>query len=347
MARSYANLATAIWRPGSPFRDLRADEQRAYMMLFTQSDISAAGVLALTAKRWSQLAADTTVEDVHRVLVSLADARCIVIDWDTEEVLLRSFVRDDNGWNNSKRRPAILEAARSTRSPLLRRALAAEFGRLGLPTAGLLGPEEPDPLAHRTPDRASDGPSPGPSAPDWPEITFPQVDSPSDAHPDRAPDGPGVVVTDLEGYGPNPQPATPTPVAAPPLASDPSTVTAEEEGARLLDEEHLVDQVLAIRSGWSARSITRVLRDPEVACRPWPVVAAAMLAVAQDPNTTAPGRLRGDGPWWSAAAGPPRSPTVVAPPCGECGPNRQVETADGRPARCPRCHPLRRQGAAA
>lgn len=34
------------------------------------------------------------------------------------------------------------------------------------------------------------------------------------------------------------------------------------------------------------------------------------------------------------------------PACGQCGPNRQVENADGRLARCPRCHPLREERAA-
>lgn len=383
MARSYANIVTAIWRPESPFRRERAEVQRAYLMLVTQPDVSAAGTLALTVKRWSALAGDTSVEDLHRVLVSLSDARYIVIDWETEELLIRSFVRHDNGYNNSKRRPAILDAARATRSPLLRRALAAEFGRLGLPTAGILGPEEPDPGQRRPMEGLSIGhPEPARDDPDGSATDSPssQVEGLSDGHGDS----PGVVVTDLDHRSHNPQPTTPTPVA-PPLASDPSAVaTREGEGVTSRtedgtsssfglafqappvassgpaphvttpssgyhDEELLIDQVLAIRPEWSARSVIRTLRDPDVACRPWPVVAAAMLAVAADRTTGAPGRLRADGPWWSAAAAsaiPARSPTVVEPPCGECGPNRLVETDDGKAARCPRCHPLR-PGAAA
>lgn len=39
---------------------------------------------------------------------------------------------------------------------------------------------------------------------------------------------------------------------------------------------------------------------------------------------------------------PPPKPEPE-PECGLCGPNRQVENADGRLARCPRCHPLREE----
>lgn len=39
---------------------------------------------------------------------------------------------------------------------------------------------------------------------------------------------------------------------------------------------------------------------------------------------------------------PPPKPEPE-PECGRCGPNRQVETIDGRLARCPRCHPLREE----
>ena len=35
-------------------------------------------------------------------------------------------------------------------------------------------------------------------------------------------------------------------------------------------------------AGWSARSVSKVLRDPEVLRRPWPVVRAAAVAVARD-----------------------------------------------------------------
>lgn len=138
---------------------------------------------------------------------------------------------------------------------------------------------------------------------------------------------------------PFPNPSTPLPPAAA-RASAPPVVTLEEgEGEDQTQERTLVAEIRAKRPEWSARSITRAIRQPDVAERPWPVIAAAMHAIADDPESRAPGRVRGDGPWWSN-----RQATVAAPlepPCGTCGPNRMVTRDDGRLGRCPTCHPLR------
>jgi hypothetical protein len=45
MARDYANIVTAIWRDRD-FRALTAADQRMYLLLVTQPDISAAGTLS-------------------------------------------------------------------------------------------------------------------------------------------------------------------------------------------------------------------------------------------------------------------------------------------------------------
>src|SRR5690242_12831726 len=98
----------------------------------SQPDISAAGVLPLTVGRWATKAQDTTPASIRADIKVLAVARFVYCDEDTEELLVRTFVRWDNGYGNPKRRPVILEAARVVESAELRRALAAEFGRLGL-----------------------------------------------------------------------------------------------------------------------------------------------------------------------------------------------------------------------
>lgn len=334
MARSYANILTSIWRDAG-FRGLPAAAQRAYLMLVTQPDISAAGTLPLTPGRWAGLAPDTTVDDIRRVLVTLSDARFVVVDGQEEELLVRSFVRHDNGWRNSKRRPAILDAARDARSPRLRQALAEEFRRLGLPTAGLDGPIGPDPDA----DSPSDSPSGLPPVDNASQEAFSQVEGLSDSPSDRTSDSNRVVVTKGEYLDPpNPQPPTPTPCAAadPP---GPPPVTPEE-GAR--SRTDLVAEIRAIRPEWSARSIERTLRHPDITDRPWPLVIAAALTVARDPASQAPGRLRHDGPWWHTAAHTASHTAAAAlpQPCGKCGPNRLVDLDDGRVARCPDCHPL-------
>lgn len=132
MARSYANIATAIWRDDD-FCALSATEQQAYFLLITQPDISAAGVLTMALTRWASRVKDATRDSFRATLEGLQDHRFVVIDDETDELLVRSFVRWDKGYTNSKRRFAIRDAAHQIMSHAIRRALAAEFDRLELP----------------------------------------------------------------------------------------------------------------------------------------------------------------------------------------------------------------------
>lgn len=134
MARSFARIITAIWR-NAEFRALHSGAQRVYLLLVTQPNISAAGTLPLTVRRWAEMADDTSVADINRELASLERGRFIGVDRETEEVLVRSFTRWDGGCNNRKRRPVIEAAAGELVSPALRAMLGAEFQRLGIPFA--------------------------------------------------------------------------------------------------------------------------------------------------------------------------------------------------------------------
>lgn len=165
MARDYANVFTAIWREAD-FRALHASEQRTYFLLVTQPDISAAGTLALTTKRWAGLAADTDRSSIERDLKGLEAAAFVFVDHDTEELLVRTFVKHDKGYGNPKRRPVILAAARALESPRLRAVLWGEMDKLGL--TDMLPP-----LGITPGDSLSDSPSDALS------------DSHADTHPDR------------------------------------------------------------------------------------------------------------------------------------------------------------------
>jgi hypothetical protein len=72
-----------------------------------------------------------------------------------------------------------------------------------------------------------------------------------------------------------------------------------EEGEETPDLE-LIRQVRDIRPDWTTGSITRALRHPDVRERPADLIPPALLALARDPNSQQPGRLRHDGPWWTA-----------------------------------------------
>lgn len=193
MAREYARIMTAIWR-NAEFRSLGETQQRAYLFLVTQPDISAAGVLALRLRRWADAAATSTADSLTQVLKELEAGRFIVVDWDAEELLIRSFIRWDGGFNNPKRRPVIVRAAEEVESTRVLRALASEFERCGLP------PLATDALPDSPSDRASHDELVGyeePSAPEPAKKTFPQVNRLSDSPSDAVSPSGGVVVTQL------------------------------------------------------------------------------------------------------------------------------------------------------
>lgn len=131
MARSYANIVTAIWRDRE-FRTLPAAAQRTYLMLVTQPDISPCGILAMTLKRWSQNAADTPIESLSNDIAMLCAKRFLVVDDDTEEVLIRTFVKWDGGYKVPNRIKAILKSAAAIQSPALAQVVASELDKLGI-----------------------------------------------------------------------------------------------------------------------------------------------------------------------------------------------------------------------
>lgn len=320
MSRSYAQFETAIW-DSEDWCDLSRDEQWLYFLVASQRNISAAGVLPVWIPRWVAMSRGATEQDILDILTGLEKRRYIAFDRLTGELLIRTFVKADKGYPNSKRRPVILRAAAEVRSMALRQVLAAEFARLGLPIDGLRV-------------SAGEGPSDVPS------------DRTSMAHTADA-DGTsrsdGVV--GCTGSALEPQSSTPTPQPPPTAMPD----TADE-----LDDPvpALVAEVREIRPEWSPLAIADVLADPDVRTRPWAVVAAALVLVARDPQSKVPGRLRASGPWWSDAAARAAPNRQRDPPCGACDPaTRLIETYDEAtarhlPARCPTCHPLYEQTSA-
>ncbi len=244
MSRNYANIMTAIWREDDWCR-LSADAQRTFFLLFSQPDITAAGVLALTIGRWSAKANNTTPASIRADLAELESARYVVVDYDHEELLVRTFVKWDGGSGNPKRRPIILRAAHDVVSPILRVALVAEFVRLGLPVDDLVtSPPPPDrhPDSHSVPDvKAIDRPA-SQDRPNWDSPTrvmgYAQVNSLSDSHSDTHPDSQsaseGVVVT--KGLYVVPQPTTLKP-QTPPAALEPASPgsTPTQRSKRITD----------------------------------------------------------------------------------------------------------------
>jgi hypothetical protein len=217
MSRNYANIATTIWR-NDDFRALSAGAQHMYLLLTSQPDISAAGVLPLSVTRWASRAKDTTRETVIGALQELQAHRFVVFDTETEELLVRSFVRWDGGYGNTKRQPVIKRAARDVESPVIRRALAAEFQRLGLPPEWL-----PDSLS-ASPSIAIPDTSPETGDSDDGDLAYSQVNSLSGTvSPSEGVVGTQGLLVDAPTH--NPQSVPPSAGAASPSAGGKAKAT--------------------------------------------------------------------------------------------------------------------------
>jgi hypothetical protein len=131
MARVFGNINVGIWLD-QDFCNLSPGAQRTYFQLITQSDIAACGTLALTMRRWSMTVPEKYRPEFPEWMEELARERFIVIDADTEELLVRSFVKWDGGYKNGNRLMAIKGTAEAVRSPLLRSVLAFQLSKVGI-----------------------------------------------------------------------------------------------------------------------------------------------------------------------------------------------------------------------
>lgn len=129
MSRQYGTVSTGIW-DDEAFQELSEQAQRVYIMLTTQVGLTPAGTIPITLRRWAKYSKRSTIEGLSEALQELSVALFIVIDWDREELLVRSFVRWDHGYKNTKRLAAIRSAAVTIRSRLLAGVLAHELNRL-------------------------------------------------------------------------------------------------------------------------------------------------------------------------------------------------------------------------
>lgn len=122
--RSYSRFKLEAWTQPE-WRALTSSAQRLYMLLLTQPTLTAAGCLPRQPRKWAQLAADTTVESIEQALAELAEARYVLLDDDTEEVLIRTFIHHD-GWVANVRRAKAVESAVSRIESTGLRAVASE-----------------------------------------------------------------------------------------------------------------------------------------------------------------------------------------------------------------------------
>jgi hypothetical protein len=144
MARNHARILTSIWND-SDFLRLSPNAQWVYLMLVSEPTLTHAGVLSITARRWARRAKGATAELIMDGIYELAAARYVVIDEDTEELLVRSLIRNDGVWKQPKILACAIDEAATITSPELRTAVVAELDRID--PSGLSDKVKPDVVA--------------------------------------------------------------------------------------------------------------------------------------------------------------------------------------------------------
>lgn len=131
MARSHGRIYSVIWSDPD-FLALTPTAQRLYLFLLTQPDLNQAGLVALRTRRWSRSAKALNADSLAADLAELETARFVLVDEDTEEVLLRTFVRNDGVHRQPNVMRRMGEDALEIASPQLRRGLLAELLKLDM-----------------------------------------------------------------------------------------------------------------------------------------------------------------------------------------------------------------------
>ncbi|MGW4127999.1 hypothetical protein [Amycolatopsis japonica] len=134
------------------------------MLLLSRKNVSQCGMLPLQVRKWAKGSKGTSVEDVEKALVELENQRYVFVDYDTEEVLIRSFVRNDGVLKMPNIFKAALSSAVAVESPKLREVLAGELRRVGRDDANRTAQElfpissetVPEPVANPSGTREND-----------------------------------------------------------------------------------------------------------------------------------------------------------------------------------------------
>lgn len=187
MARDHARIKVAIWGD-EDFKELRAPHQHAYFVLTTQAKLSYCGVLDYIPSRFAKLAKGLTEATVEAMVEGLEQARYVVIDRDTQELLIRSYVRHDGLLESPNVSKAMAKDYGEVISPRIRAAILVELQRAykeGPTMAGWKGIKEkfpalmesianpsPDPYENPSPNpyrKGSANPSENPSGNPFPE----------------------------------------------------------------------------------------------------------------------------------------------------------------------------------
>ena len=272
MARSYAHVYLTIWNDPD-FRTLTPDGQWLYFVMLTHPTINSCGVVEWREARLINMAEGMTIERLRQAAWDLAQRRMIAVDPDTEEALVRSFVRHDGGLKMPNPSKGIVREHGAIASLRIMELVSREVRRAIAENPDWKGSEVVQPVLKQFTEPLAEG---SVWVPDW----F-QMGSKSDGSKKGEPFRLGSVV-------PNPQPLTPKEEISTSAETDVPNPTPKTRGTRLpagweptitgaterlhkeLETEWVTDQLERFHDHWAAESTAKAIKlDWEAAWRTW------------------------------------------------------------------------------
>lgn len=128
MARDHARIKTSRQRDAD-WRDLAVNAQWTYDAITTSESLSYVGVIDYRPGRIAALAKGQTAKKVDAAVKELEAARFVVVDWQTEELLIRTYVRHDGVLARVNMGKAMGRSLAKVISLDVREAIMAELAR--------------------------------------------------------------------------------------------------------------------------------------------------------------------------------------------------------------------------
>jgi len=129
VARNFAQIQTDIWVDDN-FLDLTLTEQWVYIHLATHGKLTYCGTMDWRPKRIVPMAHGLTLGEVTDAAEILRAKKYIIVDDDTEEVLIRSFIRNDGLLKQKNMGGAVANAFKDVGSRDLKGVIVHELRRL-------------------------------------------------------------------------------------------------------------------------------------------------------------------------------------------------------------------------
>lgn len=127
--RTYGKIKLSAARD-TEWRQLSHTAQWLYWALIGSENLTACGGMDYKPKHLAALSTTMTVDGVEGAMDELREAHFVVLDDETDELLIRSFVRNDDVVLNRNMMVAVVKAGRKLASLRLQGVLAFELLRL-------------------------------------------------------------------------------------------------------------------------------------------------------------------------------------------------------------------------